>query len=201
MQFHIYIGLLAAIVFLLHVGWEMPQGLLKRALYLLFLAEVLSGLLGLMITRMLPPCLARNGSVLYPEIISKQQIIFSEIESLVEQSLNQTQSTTIADFFQQRLLGFLLKPRYFWHHIIQSKKTIHKLQNDIANLQRYLNDDEQQIINQIENLVIEKDRLDYQYAGQTLLKRWLFVHIPLSYGLLLFVLLHLALVYAYIGGV
>lgn len=201
MQFHIYIGLLAAGVFLLHVGWQMPEGILKRLLYFLFIAEALSGLFGLIITRWLPSCLARNGTVLYQEIIGKQQQICSEVESLVEQSLNETDSNTIADFFQQHLLHFLLKPRYFWHHIAQSKKKIHKLNTEIDNLQRYLNEDEQQIIDKITVLVLEKNRLDYQYAGQALLKRWLFVHIPLSYGLLLFVLLHLVLVYAYIGGV
>ncbi len=201
MQFHIYMGLLAAGVFLLHVGWQMPEGLLKRLLYFLFIGEALSGIFGLVITRLLPACLARNGSVLYQDIIAKQQDICSEVESLVEQSLNETDSNTIANFFQQHLLHFLLKPRNFWHHIAQSKKKIHKLKTEIDNLQRYLNDDEQNIINKITKLVTEKNRLDYQYAGQTLLKRWLFVHIPLSYGLLLFSVLHLTLVYAYIGGV
>lgn len=201
MQVHIYTGLLASAIFLLHVGWQMPEGLLKQLLYILFILESISGLLGLVISRMLPPCLARNGIVLYQEIISKQQQIRKDIESLVEDSLKQTQSSTIADFFQHHLLVFLIRPRYFWAHILQSKKHIHQLTRDMENLQRYLNIDERQIIKKISILVIEKNRLDYQYAGQTLLKRWLFVHIPLSYGLLLFALIHIVLVYAYMGSV
>lgn len=200
MQVHIYTGLLASAIFLLHVGWQMPEGLLKQLLYVLFILESISGLLGLIISRILPPCLARNGIVLYLEIISKQQQIRKEVESLVEHSLQQMQSSTIADFFQRHLLVFLLKPRYFWQHILQSKKHIHQLISEIESLQRYLNTDEQQIIDKISVLVIEKNRLDYQYAGQSLLKRWLFVHIPLSYGLLLFILIHMILVYAYIGS-
>lgn len=201
MQFHIYAGLLAAMVFLLHAGWQLPEGLLKRLLYFLFIAEAVSGVFGLLISRILPPYLARDGAVLYQEIIFRQKQIFAEVESLVEKSLSETGSNTIADFFRQSLLKFLYRPRHFWAHILQSKKTIHKIESDIANLQRYLNAEEQQTLAEIHALVIEKDRLDYQYAGQSLLKRWLFVHIPLSYALLLFVVLHLLLVYAYIGGI
>ncbi|MGR9012085.1 MAG: hypothetical protein ACU83U_00425 [Gammaproteobacteria bacterium] len=198
-QLHIYIGFLAIAVFFLHVGWQIPEGLLKKLLYFLFILEALSGIFGLFISRLLPPYLARSGNVLYQDILARQQHIFGEVETLVKASLQQTDSTTIAEFFRRHLLDFLLKPRNFWHHILQSKQAIHALEQNIVNLQRYLNDDELKIIRRIQELLIEKDRLDYQYAGQSLLKRWLFVHIPLSYALLLFVLLHASLVYAYIG--
>jgi len=201
MQAHIYLGLLAAAVFLLHAGWQVPEGLLKQFLYFIFIAEVLSGLLGLMITRLLPPCLARNGSVLYQDILGQQQQLAKEVEILVEHSLATTGSNTIAQFYQRFLLHFLLRPRYFWSHILQYRKIIHRFNAEFSHLQRYLNHDEQQILQEIQLLVVEKNRLDYQYAGQTLLKRWLWLHIPLSGILILFSLLHLVLVYAYIGAV
>lgn len=199
MQLHIYVGFFVIALFLFHAGWQMPEGILKQLLYFTFVAETLSGLFGLCITRMLPPCLARNGSVLYQDIKGKQQQIFDDVEQLVEQSL-EIKSNTIAAFYQEHLLHFLLKPRDFWPHLFQYKKIIYKFEAEFINLQRYLNEEECEIINKIHVLVVEKNRLDYQYAGQSLLKRWLFVHIPLSYGLLLFAVLHLILVYAYIGG-
>ena len=45
-----------------------------------------------------------------------------------------------------------------------------------------------------------KDQLDFHQAMQGLLKGWLFVHIPLTYALLLFALVHLVLVYAFSGA-
>lgn len=200
LQMHIYLGLLTVYVFLLHAGPYWPEGNLKQLLYLLFVLEVVSGMVGLFISRKLPPYLARGEHVLYQNIRSRQQQICEQAEKLVKSSLQQTDSNTIGDFFQQHLLAFFLKPQHFWAHIFQSKKTTHTLEADMQNLHRYLNEDERQIINRLHELVIEKDQLDYQYAGQTLLKRWLFIHVPVSYALLLFAVLHVTLVYAYIGG-
>jgi len=201
MQLHIYVGFLAVALFLLHAGWKAPEGVAKQLVYFIFILESLSGLFGLCITRILPPSLARNGSVLYQDIKGQQQHIAQQVEQLVERSLTQTDSNTIATFYRQFLLSFLLRPRNFWQHIFQYKKIIYKFEAEFSNLYRYLNEEERHIIDEIQTLVIEKNRLDYQYAGQSLLKRWLFVHIPLSYALLLFSVLHLMLVYAYIGGI
>ena len=42
--------------------------------------------------------------------------------------------------------------------------------------------------------------LPFQYASQRLLKLWLFVHIPLTYSLLVWTVAHIVLVFAYSGG-
>ena len=46
----------------------------------------------------------------------------------------------------------------------------------------------------------KKNELDYQYALQGVLKGWLFIHIPLTYGMLLLAITHLVLAYAFSGG-
>ena len=48
--------------------------------------------------------------------------------------------------------------------------------------------------------VQRKDDLDYQYALQGALKLWLFVHIPLTYGLLVLAIFHGLAACAY-GGI
>lgn len=45
-----------------------------------------------------------------------------------------------------------------------------------------------------------KSDLDYQYATQLTLKGWLFFHLPLNYGLMLFTLAHIVIVYAFATG-
>ncbi len=44
-----------------------------------------------------------------------------------------------------------------------------------------------------------KDDLDYQSALQGALKFWLFVHVPLTYGLLIFAVFHILVVYTFSG--
>ena len=53
---------------------------------------------------------------------------------------------------------------------------------------------------QIADLVRQKDGLDYHHSLQLTLKLWLFAHIPLTYSLLIFSVVHVVLVYAFSGG-
>ena len=70
----------------------------------------------------------------------------------------------------------------------------------LDNMNRYLDDRELAYSERLRRLVERKDRLDYAYALQTVLKVWLFVHIPVTYGLILLALLHLLLVYSFGGA-
>ena len=65
---------------------------------------------------------------------------------------------------------------------------------------RFLNREEREVMKQIAELVRRKDTLDYHHSLQLTLKLWLFVHIPLTYSLLIFSLVHIVLVYAFSGG-
>ena len=67
-------------------------------------------------------------------------------------------------------------------------------------VRRYLNDDEEKVLDWLFERVCEKDHLDYAYALQATLKGWLFVHVPLTYSMLLLTLVHVTLVYAFTGG-
>jgi hypothetical protein len=65
---------------------------------------------------------------------------------------------------------------------------------------RYLNERELSYAENLQALVEQKNQLDYAYALQNVLKAWLFVHIPATYGLILLALLHLLLVYSFGGA-
>ena len=67
-------------------------------------------------------------------------------------------------------------------------------------MDRYLNDVEREFAERLGRLMKKKNELDYQYALQGVLKGWLFIHIPLTYGMLLLALTHLVLAYAFSGG-
>ena len=65
---------------------------------------------------------------------------------------------------------------------------------------RYLNESERGTLEKLGDLVRRKDALDYHRALQAALKLWLFVHLPLTYGLMIFSVLHVVLVFAFSGG-
>jgi hypothetical protein len=70
----------------------------------------------------------------------------------------------------------------------------------VEDLKRYTNEREREILDQLADLLREKRRLEFHYALQGLLKAWLFVHIPFTYSLLIFTVVHLFLVFGFSAG-
>ncbi len=74
------------------------------------------------------------------------------------------------------------------------------LMHEITAVRRYLSDHEQAACERLFALLRRKDDLDFHEARQRLLKTWLFVHIGLTYGLVVLALLHGLLALAFRGG-
>ena len=55
LQFHIYAGFLSVLLFGIHIGFRIPDGILEISLSILFGIVTLSGFIGLYLTRILPP--------------------------------------------------------------------------------------------------------------------------------------------------
>jgi hypothetical protein len=123
-----------------------------------------------------------------------------EAEELVVRSGEESKSDSISDFYIDRLHAYFARPRNFWLHNLESNRPLNTLLGEAAVLQRYLSEKERAILSELTELIRVKDQLDYQYALQAVLKRWFFIHIPLTYGLLLLALFHVVIVYAFSGG-
>ena len=82
---------------------------------------------------------------------------------------------------------------------MQSNRPRYTLLKELEALDRYLNNEEKIMALALIDIIGAKDDLDYQYAHQAILKYWLFIHIPMTYSLLIFALAHGMLAHAY-GG-
>jgi hypothetical protein len=67
-------------------------------------------------------------------------------------------------------------------------------------LMRYVDAEGQKKLRAIRELVVEKDRLDYARVYLGLTKGWLYVHVPVTYGLVVLTILHGIVVYAFSSG-
>jgi hypothetical protein len=74
------------------------------------------------------------------------------------------------------------------------------LTDEIDNLSGYVDQQSQEKLAAIKNLVIEKDRLDFARVYLGLTKGWLFIHVPVTYGLTVLTVLHVLVVYAFSSG-
>ena len=201
LQSHIYGGLLTAALFAVHISYKMPTGWFEGMLAWLYVMVMLSGFFGLFVSRAIPKRLTtRGGEVLFERIPSIRRQLQERAEALALTSLAQVQSSTVADFYARELKNFFEGSRNVGLHLLEVRSPLNRLLNKITDLNRYLNEQERTTLDQIAGLVRQKDGLDYHYALQLLLKVWLFVHIPLTYSLLLYTLAHVVLVFAFSGG-
>jgi len=201
LQFHIYAGLLTGVLFAVHVSYRVPTGWFEGTLACLYALVMLSGFFGLFITRTIPQRLTtRGGEVLFERIPAIRRQLQECAESLALKSISDVKFTTIADFYARELKDFFDDTRNAWLHLFEVRTPLNRLLNKINDLNRYLNEQERATLDQIAARVRQKDVLDYHYALQLTLKLWLFTHIPLTYSLLLFVLAHIVLVFAFSGG-
>ena len=191
MQVHIYVGFLSCVLFLLHAGWRIPRGGLETGLAILFYLVSGSGVVGLAISRWMPPRLTLLGeNVMFERIPALRTTVRCEVEEMVVESIAKTQSSTISDFYELKLRRYFSRRRNFWHHIVGYGKPLFKLLSEVQAVDRYLNADERGIMTRIVEMIHVKNNLDFQQARQGLLKGWLFVHIPLTYSMILVAAVH-----------
>ena len=199
LQIHIYLGFFTTLLFLIHLNFRLPHGWFEVVLAWLFVLVSGSGMVGLFFSRVLPRRLAtRGGEVIFEKIPALRHALKTEAEDLAVGQ--EAKSPVIAEFYTKRLAAFFNDPKNFWLHLAESRRPVAALLAELDDLRRFADDTGREKIEKLSALVRQKDGLDYHRALQFALKLWLFVHIPLTYGLLIFTALHIVLVFGFSGG-
>jgi hypothetical protein len=123
-----------------------------------------------------------------------------QAEALALNSVAESKSATIAEFYTRRLHGFFAGPKNFLLHLVEVRLPLNELLNDLNDLNRFLDESERKVAARLVELVRQKDGLDYQHALQLTLRLWLFIHIPVTYSLMLWSIAHIVLVYGFSAG-
>jgi hypothetical protein len=200
-QAHVYLGLFTGLIFLLHIRWHWPTGRFEVMLALVFALVTFSGMGGWWLSRVLPRRLTTaGGEVPYERIPIVRRALREEAEHLALGVIPAAKATTLADFYASRLAGYFAAPANFGSHFAGSRRPLNRRLAQIAEVKRFLNPDEIKAVEALADLVQQKDALDFHRALQLTLKSWLFLHIPLTYALLVFTGAHLVLIYGFSGG-
>jgi hypothetical protein len=203
LQFHIYCGFLTFLMFAIHVRFAVPNGVFECSLALIYLSVFLSGIIGLYMSRTYPRRLTDLGNeVIFEHIPVVRRQLQDQIESLLLKCNSEAATSALAEFYKDRIRPFIVGQHDVVSHLILGSSWRYRsLVRAIADQNRYLNDDERQVLTEVESLVSRKHQVDTQYALQGALKMWLFFHIPATYALLIFAVFHSVLVHAWSGGV
>jgi len=200
-QIHIYVGWFAILLFLIHVHFHLPTGLFNITLAVVFALVALSGVFGLILSRVMAFRLTLHGeNVMFERIPALRAQLQRDAEAIVVKSVQETKSTTIADFYATRLQPYFARPQSRIRHLLGLEPPLKAILADVHLLGRYTNDREHAILAELVACLEAKDNLDFQLAGQGLLKYWLFVHIPLTASLLILGVIHGLYAFTFAGG-
>lgn len=201
LQAHIYVGLATALVCAVHVSWRLPNGWLEGALATFYAATFVSGLSGLYWTRTIPMQLSRvSEEFIYERIPALRNQVHQRAEQVVLDTVRATGSETLGSFFNTRLRGYLEKPRGWQYWLQPSSKVRKRLLAELTEVTRYLSEPERLASEQLFALIRRRDDLDFHAALQWRLKIWLFLHIGLTYPLVMLACLHGWLAHLFDGG-
>jgi hypothetical protein len=191
-------GVLAVATFWLHTQSVWPNGIYERALAILFYLTVLSGIVGYIVQRVYPSKLTQTGvEVIYDRIPGHIDELRAKAEALVLKCCDETRVDTLGQHYLDTMEWFFRRPRFGLSHVGGSQRSRQWIRQQDANVRRYLNEEERTYLDQLTGLATQKNRIDVHYALQSVLKRWLVFHIPITVALMTLSVWHLMVVNVY----
>ena len=198
MTVHVLAGLLVAAVFWLHSGTVWPGGLYEQVLTALFYIVIVTGILGYVLQTVLPARLTQSGhEIIYERIPVELARLRAAAHEIVLACAEETGSDALAQHYDEVLHWYFQKPRFFLSHAVGAMRAQHWLHHNASGVERYLNEKGMHYHRQLYDLAHEKCSVDLHYAQQSLMKWWLFAHIPPAAALMVFAIWHLILVNVY----
>ncbi|MEQ1524827.1 MAG: hypothetical protein ABL936_26515, partial [Aestuariivirga sp.] len=192
-KLHIGAGYLVIAAFISHSDFTLPDAGFEWALWAGFVLVTLSGIFGTYLVW------SQRAKGRIDEGVSYDRIpaLRTELELAFLRAVAKTDTTAaaidlpglphdawITDLYTTHLGDFFQGPRNFAAHLIGSQRPLKRLTDAIDNLSRYVDQQSQAKLATIRNLVIEKDRLDFARVSLGLTRGWLFVHVPVTYALI-----------------
>jgi hypothetical protein len=209
-KIHILVGYLLIAAFLSHCDFSPPDTGFEWALWGAFVVVTLTGIFGAYLSWALPAKRLIDERIGLDRIPARRAELARDVHAVVARvdpiaEVNPLPAPSddawIADLYANHLRDFFNGQRNFFDHLIGSQQPLKRLTDEIENLSRYVDLESQNKLAAIKNLVIEKDRLDFAAVHLGLTKGWLFVHVPVTYALIVLTILHVVIVYAFSTGI
>jgi hypothetical protein len=208
-KIHIFFGYLLIAAFISHSDFSLPDTGFEWALWAGFVLVTLSGIFGTYLAWSLQAKRGIDERVGYDRIPTRRAELARDVHAAVAKTDPAAAAFAlpalpydawIMDLYTTHLRDFFQGQRNFTAHLISSQRPLKRLTDEIDNLSSYVDQQSREKLAAIKNLVVEKDRLDFARVYLGLTKGWLFVHVPVTYVLMVLMVLHVLVVYAFSSG-
>ena len=208
-KIHVFAGYLLIAAFISHSDFSLPDTGFEWALWAGFVLVTLSGIFGTYLALSLKAKGHIDEGVSYDRIPALRAEIAQKVYAIVATpDLAATaialpglpHDAWIADLYSTHLSAFFQGPRNMLAHLVGSQRPLRRMTDEIDALSRYVGQQGQEKLGAIRRLAVEKDRLDFARVYLSLTKGWLFLHVPVTYGLTVLGVLHVLVAYAFSSG-
>ena len=206
---HIFVGYLLIAAFISHSDFSLPDTGFEWALWAGFVLVTLSGIFGTYLAWSLQAKRGIDERVRYDRIPTRRAELARDVHAAVTKTDPAAAAIAlpappydawIMDLYSTHLRNFFQGQRNSAAHLIGSQRPLKRLTDEIDNLSGYVDQPSHEKLAAIKALVVEKDRLDFARVHLGLSKGWLFVHVPVTYALVVLTVLHVLVVYAFSSG-
>jgi hypothetical protein len=214
-KIHIFLGYVLIAAFISHADFSLPDTGFEWALWTGFVLVTLSGIFGAYLAWSLKAKRRIDEGIGYDRIPALRAELARDVHAAVAETATAAAQIDlpglpalpglphhdwIMDLYANHLRDFFQGQRNFAAHIIGSQRPLKRLTDEIDNLSPYVDQQSREKLAAIKNLVVEKDRLDFARVYLGLTKAWLFVHVPVTYALIVLTVLHVLVAYAFSSG-
>lgn len=208
-KFHIFLGYLLIAAFISHSNFSLPDTGFEWALWAGFVLVTLSGVFGTYLAWSLHAKHEIDERVGYDRIPTLRAELACDVQAALAKTDPDVAALAlpaphydawITDLYTTHLRDFFQGQRNVAAHLIGSQRSLKRLTDEIDGLSPYVDQQSREKLAVIKNLVIEKDRLDFARVYLGLARGWLFIHVPVTYALIVLTILHILVVYAFSSG-
>ena len=208
-KIHVFAGYLLIAAFISHSDFSLPDTGFEWALWAGFVLVTLSGIFGTYLALSLKAKGHIDEGVSYDRIPALRAEIAQKVYAIVATPDPAATAIAlpglphdawIADLYSTHLSAFFQGPRNMLAHLVGSQRPLRRMTDEIDALSRYVGQQGQEKLGAIRRLAVEKDRLDFARVYLSLTKGWLFLHVPVTYGLTVLGVLHVLVAYAFSSG-
>lgn len=194
LQFHVYGGSLAGLLALLHFGPTWPSGRMGWLLLLTGGWTVASGILGVVLQKLLPATLATELTVeatyeRLPALAARLQGEADRIMGGATEMLDRV--------YQAEVRPALAALHPSWTYLVEIQTTKLKRLAPLHDLEAFVSEADRPRLADLTSIVNEKLQLDVQFTLQRVLRHWQVLHVPAASLFMAVLLLHIVAVLAY----
>jgi len=190
LDLHLYAGVLFLLFFAFHIDFSMPAGWLTGTLWLVTVWVIVTGALGTGLQRWIPKVLDDTSTIEVP---------FQRIPTLVEEIRIRCEQVAATDprvqaFYEREMAGEMARIRSAI--AVQPGRTVAQTfrSDEIQTFRSTLDAKGEDALASLQKMHATKLDLDRHFALQSLLRGWLYLHLPVAVVLIGLVAVHVFMV-------